>query len=486
MDTLLFVDPFLLFADKSEEWATAHDNVMEYFHSAFELLAKSGMRRGQLYDRVLTLMLFPEPREFRLGYTAKSTDGAGAGKGLAKQVVGAMGEAINRGLDDISHFEELGILVDRFNRDRISDVICNLLKPRFISYTQRVCEELEIPTEEVEVPHATFNEMRNRWMSERINLPVDEKGKPVILTPKRFLRELPTLSADNWYDHLDTSLRDDLNLRISGQVRKSDILAAARANIGTYRMWIQAQENRHPEPYDVDLDPKLYVQWQRVAKMAAESFPQARQRVIHSETEMLAFIDEVVGYVQHWVERDGGWRLFWKDAPKQTIPETNMQILFLGMVKQYCKAAGIRIDREVETGKGPVDFAFSGDGRLRVLIEMKKLTHGEFWNGLFRQTPEYVLNLEVKDAVFLAIKNSTTKPMRKRWAELELNAAEVRRNSGLNIRTAKIDIMPKLSASKDKGVQSDEELGEEDGADPESGMYAITDDLDNETDDEGD
>src|ERR1022692_407915 len=95
-DTPLFVDPFTIFADRDESWRQAHDTIIDYFHNAFEILAESGLRQThQLYRRTLTLMEFPEPREFRLGYASKNADGSGSGPGLARLIVIAMGEAIN-------------------------------------------------------------------------------------------------------------------------------------------------------------------------------------------------------------------------------------------------------------------------------------------------------------------------------------------------------------------------------------------------------
>src|SRR5262245_47508141 len=69
-DTLLFVDPFLLFSDEEEKWRRAHDKVIDHFHHGFSLLAKSGLNpRHQFYKRALVLMESKEPEEFRLGFT---------------------------------------------------------------------------------------------------------------------------------------------------------------------------------------------------------------------------------------------------------------------------------------------------------------------------------------------------------------------------------------------------------------------------------
>lgn len=344
VDTQLFVDPFLIFSDEDPQWSQAHDEMMDYFHNAFELLARSGLKRShQFYKRTLALMEAPEPVEFRLGFAAKSTKGSGNGPGIATLIVEAMAEAINRGLQDIRHFEELGILVEGIGRDRISDITCNLLKPKFIAYTQTVSHSLGVPMQIASVPHSHFDVLRSRWITKEHLLPVDPTTtKPVILLPKRFLRELPTLNSSEWYDFLDSTLREDLNLQISTSVRKQDVIAAARKSPEAIRRWIEGQEGRRPKPYDTDADPKLLVKWQKHALDATGRMPSFEKREITSSADMLAFVHEVIIRFNHWVEHDRGWRLFWKNASNEdSIPEPNMQLLFMGIVQHYCDAMGV-------------------------------------------------------------------------------------------------------------------------------------------------
>jgi hypothetical protein len=140
-------------------------------------------------------------------------------------------------------------MVERINRDRISDITCNLLKPELIDYTQSVCHSLGIQMHPAQVRHSTFNSMRRRWMDSSHPLPIDPASeRPIILVPKCFLQELPTLTADNWYDDLDTSLRDDLNLEVSSKVRKSEIIAIARENPAALQDWISMKEQTRPQP----------------------------------------------------------------------------------------------------------------------------------------------------------------------------------------------------------------------------------------------
>jgi len=447
-DSPLFVDPFAIFADAEESWRHSHDEVIGYFHNAFEILAKSRFRKNhQFYRRTLVLMEFPEPREFRLGYADKGTDGSGSGPGLARLIVEAMEIAIRHGLEDIRHFEELGILVEGINSDRISDITCNLLKPRFIEYTQMVCLSLGIPMRNMMLKHSFYNDMRWRWDAREHLVPVDPRsGKPILLVPWRFLGELPKINAFEWED---TSLRDDLNLDISRNVRKGDIIHLARQHPAALRAWVMRQEGTPPIPYDVANDPKMIVKWQSVARDAVQDEPLDLESEIRSEEDLLRFVHTIIGKFRHWAVDKGGWRVFW--ASRSTaIPEPNMQLLLLGILDCYCENAGLRLDREVETGRGPVDFTITGDKRIRVLIEMKKLTHGEFWHGLRIQTPIYMDGQDVKHAIFLAIRDSDTRPMRERWTKLDQEAAAVSKETGLKIEIERVDVLPKDSASTAK------------------------------------
>jgi hypothetical protein len=445
IDSPLFIDPFAIFADREEAWRNAHEEIIAYFHDAFAILAQSGLNKShQYYKRTLSLMEFPEPEEFRLGYAGKGTHGAGSGPGFAAKIVESMVYAIENGLQDVRHFEVLGILVEGINCDRISDITCNLLKPHFIDYTQKVCQSFNIPMRVERLRHGVYNELRMRWEDVECEVPVDPASdRPVLLVPKRFLSELPKMTEF----FSDTSLRDDLNLDISKNVKKSEIIRLARRTPELLRNWELRQEQTQFVPYDVDADPKLIVQWQRVAKSILQGEPGPTAASITSEVELLKFVHAMIEKFRHWAEDKGGWRVFW-DSKSDAIPEPNMQLLFLGILDGYCERAGLRLDREVETGRGPVDFTISGDRRIRVLVEMKKLTHGEFWHGLRVQTPIYMRGQEISSAIFLAIRDSDTRAMRDRWDKLADEASSVRAETGLTIEIEGIDILPRRSASK--------------------------------------
>src|SRR5258708_19396029 len=120
-DTKLFVDPFLIFQESDGFWVKGHDLLMERFNKAFTLVAEGyDNHKSIAYQKALALLKFKEPREFCLGFTAFGTGGLGGSDIYAGAIADAMEEAIKRGLKDLKHFKQLGILNQGIRPNRIS------------------------------------------------------------------------------------------------------------------------------------------------------------------------------------------------------------------------------------------------------------------------------------------------------------------------------------------------------------------------------
>jgi hypothetical protein len=457
-DTPLFVDPFLIFKDLDPGWSIAHTDIVEHFQRSFELLAGHHENPGSLqYRRVLTLMEFPEPREFGLGYVDKGTRGSGTGAGFAKRIVESMCAAIERGLQDLRHFEELGVLVDRIHRDRISDITCNILKARFIRYTQEVSLRHSITLSPVKVPHSSFDPVRRRWADEIHDLPRNPiSGQGVLLTPKRFLDQLPKLNAADWYEYAEPKLRDDLNLDLGINIRKADIIALARQHADLVRAWSNEREGDAPRPYDVGRDPAGLHNWRALTQRAASESP-LELTSVRTQAELQRFVSLVVDKFKHRIEEQGLWPLLFNDDNGRPKRELAVQLLFKGTVESYCEAFGVRLDREVELGRGPVDFIVSSAPTLRILLEIKKMSNGKYWNGLERQLVSYLNSDQCNQGWFIAVRYGNTPKEIERTRDLGSRTRAAGTASGFSLSAEWIDARPKESASKisdDLGVRT--------------------------------
>ncbi len=244
-DTKLFVDPFLVFMEKDDPWNDAHDIIVNHFNHAFMLIAEGNLsRQSPAYKKALDLLMFTEPKELCLGYTGSGTGGAGSGRGFAARIAIATENAIRRGLKHVRHFEELGIFEVGIGADRISDITCTILKRRLLEYTQKIAERHGIPLDRHQIFGSGFDERRRRWILGTVSLPTNPTNDgPLLLVPERFLRKLPVLNPDDWWDNWQNEqLRTDMNYEVMKNVSKAHIVAIAKANPASVRAWIEQKE----------------------------------------------------------------------------------------------------------------------------------------------------------------------------------------------------------------------------------------------------
>jgi hypothetical protein len=70
---------------------------------------------------------------------------------------------------------------------------------------------------------------------------------------------------------------------------------------------------------------------------------------------------------RNYIENNRGWSLLWNDNGIAKSEEA-AQLLFLGIVKHYCRANNIDISPEVNIGRGPADFKISQGYEFRSLL----------------------------------------------------------------------------------------------------------------------
>ncbi len=363
------------------------------------------------------------------------------------QIARAMEEAIGRGVTELRHFEELGILNEGIGPDRISDMTCTVLKARFVQYTKNVAQAHSIALEEHSIFPARLDEDRGSWERATELLPTNPtNGKPLLLLPERFLRDLPTLNPDDWWNsHEAERLREDLNYEIMNKVRKKDIVELARRYPDVVHSWTTAKEQDAPDPYDLKHDRKGVYRWDPDTRSYVEQNPLTIQPPGTHE-EFIETIDRMVEQFQHFVEEDDGWKLLWNGANEKN--EEAAQLLFKGIVKHYCKANNIVVDREVLLGRGPVDFKFSNGYQRRLHLEVKKLDNGKFWNGLERQLPTYMRSDECRHGWFLVIQQRLTRQFEDRLQQLPMRLRTLSQGLGVTLHSTVVDAQRKLSASK--------------------------------------
>jgi hypothetical protein len=450
IDTPLFIDPFGIYAQERDVFQGSHAEIIGFFNSAFQLLAQAhGDRLSSYYQLAVDRLRFPEVQELCLGYTGAGTKGSGAGHGLARDIADAIWEAIQAGMTEITHFEEIAILREGIGADRISDATASILRHTIARYTGEVCRRHKVPTERTRYGRGQYNETTGRWEPLITQLPRNPYNrKPILLVPQDYLAPLPNISPEDFWDYCYVNenevLRREMSHDITRHVPKATIIALARRRADLRRRYIEFAERRGPQPYDFQHDPRGIVRWYDAAGEYCRSH--ALSLPIERESDFQSAIERMLHAYKHFVEENEGYRLLWNDN-KTSKGEKTCQLLFLGVVKHYCQANNIDVSREPNIGRGPVDFKASKGYSQRVLLEVKLARNTRFWNGLTRQFPTYLKAEEVKDGYFLVIVFSERDL--ERLSDIQAVVQQVNDANRCHIRVRSVDARPaKPSASK--------------------------------------
>lgn len=233
-DIPLYVDPFLLWRSPSLQDQALHTALINSFNYQNRLTQK-----GQSSDAERNLIIASECEEVGLGVSA-TRRGSRLGSGTVQQILDLFRRVPEYSKHGFTHFEEIQLYVDGIAKDRISDFTCNFLKSFLIDYTIDQCNSVGIATQKVRVP-ALYDYQKQRFEADReFQLPVHpERGTPILLVPKRWLRFGPWI---NFEDYFAAYCPKDDVINRQGSDERVQVLRYNRDNYGVVSEYIKAKE----------------------------------------------------------------------------------------------------------------------------------------------------------------------------------------------------------------------------------------------------
>ncbi|QEH93200.1 hypothetical protein FV141_06435 [Dermacoccus abyssi] len=348
----------------------------------------------------------------------------------------------------------MAVIVVGLGVDRISDMVCNILKGRFITYTQEVCQSLGVPMESVTVPNTSWTAQGFRWRSSTVSLPVSPVFRGgVLLTPQQFLKDIPRVTPDGFWSWAEKNenetLRFDLNYDLAESLDRRE--KARRGRELAHRA-VDLLENYVDEAtadasaYDVDNDPKGIVRWEEAGREIAKASqaPMAPR----DQAEFEPWLHDLAQTFKGAVEDNGLWRALWDDTLRAHRPEKIAQVIARATWIEHCRARDIDISREADCGRGPVDFKFTRGWQVRGLIEVKHVSSTQFAHGAETQLPIYLKGEKAEFGIYLCIGYRDRDFEDERLALVTSACKAVSEQGKTRIVPVFVDARPKKSASK--------------------------------------
>lgn len=416
-DLPLFIDPFLLFNSEDEKLRAIHDEMISYLkflqiQSEENKLPTSGMLKAWY--------LFSEVKQTWLGFSLDGNAGRGLGGDFAQGLHGGLGSIFKDfGKETITkapHMEKLCLISSNVGRDKISDFTTNFAKKYLLEYTQQFARDNIDPSlcREFTIGKVTFNYETKTWMPGKYYLPCFDDDF-VLLTPKCILtREDTFINRNDMLRNLQTIAPsvDDKTLRFELDQYLSGILGVGEKKPSRSERDRAAEIliRTHPEIID------YYVKYKEDHEEEATS--ESKEQV--SEVELLfqkqlvelvellknktRFYDTVpdahkealkrVQYLKHVIEDQDGYRIFYVNG-KQVKRESDLQIMY----RLVWFGASLDVNREVNNGRGPVDYKVSFGKKNSTLVEFKLASNSKLKQNLENQVDIYKVAAETDRAI---------------------------------------------------------------------------------------
>ena len=408
-DLPLFIDPFLLFNSKKKKYKQLHEDIIKYL-----VFLKDKSTSQTLDDGALKAWYaFKEVEQNWLGFSITGNKGSALGMDFARALNGNLHKIFSEfGQEKVtkgSHLEKLCLIKDGVGKDNISDFSTNLVKEFFLDYTQTFAQKHidESLREKFRIPRTRVNYDTQTWEEATFDLP-KFKNDFVILTPKELLTK-----DDTWinkkdlledFDRIPNAItNDELRFKINNyflsriprdpkkkkEPTKQEKTAAAFATIQEFPELIDYYIKSKEESGDlaesvssekVAFSQKFYIDNVQnfIAGLQNKNFYASAKNSQEEAKKKIEILKE-------YIEDNDGYKLFYHNG-QRIKGEKDLQLLF-GLV---CHESSIfDVNREVNNGRGPVDFKISKGNADKTLVEFKLANNKKLEQNLQKQVEIY-------------------------------------------------------------------------------------------------
>lgn len=403
-DLPVFIDPFLLFHSEKAEYQELHEGIIRYLKFLRDTAAPD------LDEAVIkNLYSFKEVKQNWLGFTVLGNGGSGLGSDFAHALHRALGSIFsNFGDESITrspHLEKLALIGKGVGRDNISDFTTNLIKDYLLNYTQAFARA-HLKAEDCAifaVPRAEFDYTTRAWKTKRYYLP--KLGDDfVLLTPFDILT-----TDDTWinrgdmirsFPHLpeavdDDQMRGQINMYFESRLGENPT-SKEKAEAAEDTIWkfpelvdhyIRQQEDSGDEAESISANRRQDIR-DALVELVREAIPDIEKRSNLYELPLGSYEESLVRAkaFKDYIENNDGWRVINRpDAEKPFSRESEVQIFF-GLIWYRTE---FDVNREVNNGRGPVDFKVSKGSIDKSLVEFKLASNTALKRNLENQVAIY-------------------------------------------------------------------------------------------------
>lgn len=467
-DMPLFIDPFLLFSSNKKEYGLLHQQILRYM-SFLKEKAEKGITDTGL---IKAWYAFPEVKQNWLGYSEHGNSGRGLGIQFANIMHTLMPAAFKdlgqEKLTETTHLEKVGLFNKGIGRDNISDFTTNLILDYLLKYTETFTQRYIDPSlsRKFTVKKAVFDYQYERWMPGVYRLPVAPNGDFVILTPKDILtRDETWINSGDMLDRFPEISESIENEQLRAHINEYFQSKIPRGNY-SYKdkeRFVKAAKWETLKEFPILVE--YYINQKEQEKEGANSVANEKvndvknlfvtniQTLLNDELSNTGFFSihpnasyvetlKRVHYLKKCIEKNDVYKLFYV-GERPVKKEQDLQLAF----RLVWYATEYDINREVNNGRGPVDYKVSNGAKDSTLVEFKLASNSSLKKNLAHQLEIYETANDTRFGIKVIMYFTTSELEKVNKILRDLNIEN-------NTNVVLIDARPKKSASKDDGNEN--------------------------------
>lgn len=426
-DTPLFIDPILIYDNDDPVIKSWYKNIVDYL-----LFLNSKSSSEITYEELKYYFCFKERKENWLGVSKNSNVGSALGMKFAQELAENIGFICDNdsGYADI-HLEKISLINKGVGRDKISDLVTNIIFYELVKYTEKFALKYIDKTQYAcfNISKCKFDYEKGIFIDCRAFLPFvyDSKGKKefIILTPMSILRkgdqEINYANMCKSFDEICESIpNEDLRFQVNkifndtitnickekekikssitdydvNQAKKAAVISAIKFYPELYNCFIKVEEQSTET-----IKEKAINEVKEVAALTYENellnrdvFGSSLQKKYNSSLEeAITRID----FFKNEIETNSLWKNFYFNG-EPIAQEADLQRLF-----RLCWFKTVRrVSPETNNGNGPVDFQISYGFNDTCNIEFKLASNSKIKN-VFKQIEAYQQSQRVNHTIIV-------------------------------------------------------------------------------------
>jgi len=294
---------------------------------------------------IIRKLTFAEIPVTGLGYSINTNVGKGIGDGLARKLLKNAIEIAELGILDSIFFELIGLLIEGFGADRISDMTIHILHHELVQFSCRIAESLNLPKASNGLPYFL--------------------GKEFLLVPQDILTKLPLAEKGSWTDadaiaiH-NQQLREAVNKKIGKSlstwneiIKQKSLHLIHDPQIGRELMedLFAIYRSKSAKPYDFEKDPEGEFRWHDRSRYYCKLFPLNLNDQQDKSNEIIidCLIKVFSNSVRNCSTKNDLCFEFYQESGKPNDEKLG-QLILLESIENYIKGSCLSVEYDAKTG----------------------------------------------------------------------------------------------------------------------------------------